>query len=302
MAWRPDLVTLKLFVSVCEERSLSRAADREAVVVSAVSKRLSEFEEATGVQLLLRHPKGIELTAAGTATLARARLILAATDLLREDLEGFAHGVRGSIRMLAALSAGVESFASDTASFVRENPQISLKIEERMAQDIIEGLRAGEADIGLGFASAAALDLHQTPYALNNLAVFAGPAHPLHGRESVKLVDLLRTNLVALSATSGTTMLLTSLAARESETITYRAFTSNLDMAFRIIADGSAVGVFGELAGVPLQSWYQVRPIRIDEDWAARQVVIFTRDAVPNASPTRRLLEHLVSRRTHAAR
>lgn len=294
MAWRPDLVTLRLYVAVCEERSFSRAADREAMVVSAISKRIAEFEDAAGVQLLHRHAKGVELTDAGAAALARAKQILTSADQLRDDLQGFAQGDRGHVRVLAALSAGVASFAADISTFLRAHPRISVEIEERMAPDIVAGLRAGEADLGLGFASAADLDLHQTPYAVNNLAVFVGAGHPFQSRECLCFSDLVEAELVALRPSSGTTLLLSSMAARESKSLNYRAFTSTLETAFRIIADGTAVGVFGEHAGAALQRWHSVKSIPIAEEWANRQVVLYTRESQPIAPPTRRLMEHLL--------
>lgn len=294
MNWRPDLQTLRLFMAVCEEQSFSRAAEREATVVSAVSKRISEFENAAGTQLLLRSAKGIELTDAGVAALARARQILAAAELLQEDLRAFKQGERGHVRILAAVSAGVESFASDLASFLDSHPLVSVGIEERMASAIIEGVRAGEADLGLGFASASAFDLHQTPYAMNSLAVFAAPGHPLFHKDRLVFTDILDMELVALSASSGTTRLLSSLAARESRTLRYRAFTSTLEAAFRIISTGTSIGVLGEHAGLALQRWYGVKAIALAEDWAQRELVFYTRDKPPGSAPTRQLLAHFL--------
>ena len=43
-----DPLSLRLFVAVCEERNIALAAQREAIVASAVSKRISQMEEATG--------------------------------------------------------------------------------------------------------------------------------------------------------------------------------------------------------------------------------------------------------------
>lgn len=51
---RLDLITLQLFVAVHEEGSLTRAAAREAIAVSAASKRLMELEEALGISLFVR--------------------------------------------------------------------------------------------------------------------------------------------------------------------------------------------------------------------------------------------------------
>lgn len=47
-----DPVTLRMFVAVCEERNIARAAEREAIVASAISKRIAAIESELGVQLL----------------------------------------------------------------------------------------------------------------------------------------------------------------------------------------------------------------------------------------------------------
>jgi DNA-binding transcriptional LysR family regulator len=68
-----DLLTLRLFVAVCEEGSLGRAAAREALVASAVSKRIAAVEQAVGAALLVRGRRGVAPTAAGQALLRQAR-------------------------------------------------------------------------------------------------------------------------------------------------------------------------------------------------------------------------------------
>ena len=49
-----DPVTLRLFIAVCEERNIARAAAREALVASAVSKRIGAIEQQVGTPLLVR--------------------------------------------------------------------------------------------------------------------------------------------------------------------------------------------------------------------------------------------------------
>jgi hypothetical protein len=45
---RIDLTTLRLFIAVCDEQNLTRAAQREGIAASAVSKRMNDFELAFG--------------------------------------------------------------------------------------------------------------------------------------------------------------------------------------------------------------------------------------------------------------
>ena len=59
-----DLTSLRLFVAVCETRNIARAAERQAIVGSAISKRLSALEATVGTPLLQRRRRGVEPTPA----------------------------------------------------------------------------------------------------------------------------------------------------------------------------------------------------------------------------------------------
>ena len=99
---RLDLVTLKLFVAIVEEQSINRAAEREFIAPSAVSKRIADLEHATQTQLLIRHRKGVEPTVAGLAMLNHARTMLRNLAELESEMFDYADGVRGNVRMLAS--------------------------------------------------------------------------------------------------------------------------------------------------------------------------------------------------------
>src|SRR5437667_232173 len=81
MARHFDPQTLRLFVAVCEERNIARAAQREAIVPSAVSKRIAAIERDIGAPLLVRGRRGIEPTAAGQTLLRQARDMLGAMEV-----------------------------------------------------------------------------------------------------------------------------------------------------------------------------------------------------------------------------
>jgi DNA-binding transcriptional LysR family regulator len=50
-----DLRTLKLFVAVVEEQTVAKAAAREHIAASAVSKRIADLENEMKVTLFRRH-------------------------------------------------------------------------------------------------------------------------------------------------------------------------------------------------------------------------------------------------------
>ena len=83
---RIDFVTLKLFVAIADERSLTRAAEREHLALAAVSKRVSDLESQLGIALLYRQPKGVELTPAGHALLHHARNMMDNLEQLNAEM------------------------------------------------------------------------------------------------------------------------------------------------------------------------------------------------------------------------
>ena len=73
-----ELRHLRYFVSVAEQGSVSRAAQKLFIAQPALSTQIKQLEEEVGAQLLVRVPRGVQLTAAGVAFLEDARAILRA--------------------------------------------------------------------------------------------------------------------------------------------------------------------------------------------------------------------------------
>jgi molybdenum-dependent DNA-binding transcriptional regulator ModE len=124
-----DLHSLRLFVAVCELRSLSRAAERMNMALSAASRRLKLFEEEIGAPLVKRLPHGLELTTAGFTAERYAQSVLQMADQLAVNMDEHRSGVRGRIRVAASSSALVQKLAADLAGFARDNPDIKIDLE-----------------------------------------------------------------------------------------------------------------------------------------------------------------------------
>ncbi len=121
MARTFDPVTLRLFIAVCEERNLARAAEREAIVASAVSKRIAAIEAEVGAPLLVRGRRGIEPTAAGQALLRQAREALGAMERMHAELSDFATGVQSSAGVAAAPSVQPSNKSMSAVRVVRSS-------------------------------------------------------------------------------------------------------------------------------------------------------------------------------------
>src|SRR4051794_39955712 len=75
-----DLRHLRSFVAVAEEGNIGRAAQRLFITQPALSRQMQQLEHDVGADLLLRTPRGVQLTEPGAEFLERARVAVEAAD------------------------------------------------------------------------------------------------------------------------------------------------------------------------------------------------------------------------------
>lgn len=148
-ARRIDLTSLQLFVAVCELGSIGRAAEREFIAASAVSKRLSDLEATVDTALLYRHSRGVTLTPAGESLLHHARNVLYGLERMQGELSEYADGVRGHVRIHANMSAIVQFLPEDLGVFARKHGQVKIDLQEQLSPAVLAAVQEGTADIGI---------------------------------------------------------------------------------------------------------------------------------------------------------
>src|SRR5881227_3783771 len=183
-----DPVSLRMFVAVCDERNIARAAEREAIVASAISKRIAALEDSVGVSLLTRGRRGIEPTPAGEALLRHARDVLTAMERVHAELREFGRGVHGSVRVFASLSALSEFLPDDVGSFLARQRTMRVSLDERVSSEIVRGVREGAADFGVCWDAGDLAGLQMLAYRSVHLCAIAPSSHPLARRKRLAFV------------------------------------------------------------------------------------------------------------------
>ena len=290
---RLDLTTLQLFLAVHEEGTLTRAAERETIAISAASKRLLELEQAVGAPLFVRKARGMELTAAGETLLHHARRVLSDVESIGIELAEHARGVRGYVRMVANLSAIVEFLPEDLRTFLAANDQVKIDLEERPSGVIVKSVADSLADFGICSAEADSRGLHTFHYRHDRLAVVMREDHPLAAREHIAFAETLDSDHVGLHSASSISAR-TGLAARQAgKPLRLRIRVPGFDAVCRMVQAGMGVGV------IPLEYYpllgpsMGLRAVALDDEWARRELVILVRN-VETLTPVSRLrFEHL---------
>jgi DNA-binding transcriptional LysR family regulator len=288
-----DPVTLRLFVAVCEERNIARAAAREAIVASAVSKRIAALEQSVGAALLVRGRRGIVPTAAGDALLRRSHELLGSMERLHAELSEFASGAHGSVRVVASLSVLAEQLPDDIAAFLARHQAVRVSLDERVSPEVVRSVREGAADVGVLWDASDLSGLRTLPYRFDHLCVVVHPSHRFARRKRLRFADTFDEVSVGLAPSGTMHAMLRRQAALLGRTLTHRIQVSGLDAACRIVGAGLGIAVLPREAALPHASASGVVMVPLAEPWGVRRFVICWRGDDTLSAAARLLLEHL---------
>ena len=293
-ARRIDLTSLQLFVAVCELGSIGRAAEREYIAASAVSKRLSDLEAAVDTALLYRHSRGVTLTPAGESLLHHARNVLYGLERMQGELSEYSDGVRGHVRMHATISSIVQFLPEDLGSFAREHSQIKIDLQENLSADVLQAVHEGTADIGIcNMGQANPNGLQTRPYRTDHLVPVAPEDHPLTERSAIAFEEVLDWDVVGLHGGSSISLAMRGAATRSGTALRQRIQVTSLDAMCRMIDNGLGVGLIPHRAFELMQGVGRLRSVPLTDAWAQRTLSLVARDFDALPVTSRLLVEHL---------
>lgn len=290
---RLDLITLQLFVAVFEEGTLTRAANREAIAVSAASKRLMELEQVLGVSLFVRRAKGMDLTAAGETLLHHARQMLFNVEKMGLELGEHSHGVRGYVRMLANLSAIIQFLPEDLRDFSERHPEVKTDLEERPSNGVVQGVLDGVADLGICSSDTDTKGLPSVTYRHDKLVVLMLADHSLATRETLAFSETLDSDYVGLHAASSINMR-THAAAREAgRMLRLRIHVPGFDAMCRMVQANMGIGILPQKAYELFGRALGLHAVPLTDDWSDRSLILVVRDEAQLSPVSRLLFEYL---------
>lgn len=288
-----DPVSLKLFIAVVEEGSIAAAADREHIAAAAVSRRIAELEDVLGSALLHRHARGAEPTAAGLALRDLARQALHILDDLPVQLQDFASGVRGQVRIYSNISGITQFLPKDLASFAQAHPNVRLLLDESNSPDTIRAVAENVADVGVYTAFDHDDGVQSLPYRRDQLCLVVQKDHRLVRQRRIWFADLLDEPFVGLRTGSAINLLLSAQAARLGRSLKFRIQVTGFDALCLMVQQGLGIGIAPEGVVRLYASALGIRKVNLSDPWAQRELRIAVRNVDNLPAAARRLIEHL---------
>jgi LysR family nitrogen assimilation transcriptional regulator len=166
-----NLKQLTHFQSVASHGCITTAAARCNIAQSALSSQIAALEADLGVQLLIRHARGVSLTPCGEVLLAHAKQISAHLDQARREVREAAD-VAGEVSIGIPVSmAGVLTLPLLQA-LETEFPGAQVHVFEGLTGDLRGWLRSGKIDTGILYGDDQADGLALTELAEDELVLF----------------------------------------------------------------------------------------------------------------------------------
>lgn len=288
-----DPVSLRLFVSVVEEGTIAAAAKREHIAAAAVSKRLSELEELLDSKLLERSNKGITPTDAGLSLLFMARSALNNLNEIVVQMRDYSHGRRGSVQILANISAITQFLPAKIKSFMDLYPLITVSMEERQSLGITKAVAENRADIGVFTRLPHGADIEVFPFRHDQLVLLVPNEHPLAARDSVRFGETLDYGYVALSRGTHLNFQLIKAANDLGRSLKIRMEVSSYDALCGMVQAGVGIGILPE-GSVDMYKIDRAKRVRLDEAWTFRELSICVRSRSALSVAAGLFLDHLL--------
>ncbi|WP_460452219.1 LysR family transcriptional regulator [Alsobacter sp. SYSU BS001988] len=300
---RLDLTTLRIFLSVYNLRSLTRAAEREHIAPSAVSKRIHDLELDLETPLFRRHPRGVSPTEAGEALVRHVQKLFENVNRMEAELGEYAAGVHGQIRIHAHSSAVVQYLPGDISSFLREHPGVRIDLREESTNAVLQSVSDGVADIGVyGGNVEAPPGTRVLHYRRDNLVAVLPLGHVLAGRDSLAFAEMHGADHISLETGSSLQVLLADAAEAAGLSIPVKIEVTTFQAAWRMVEAGLGVAVMPKGVVASAVEKGRVVAVPLTDDWAHRRLSICVRGGRDLAAPARRMLKHLTAAASEPSR
>lgn len=181
------LEQIKNFIALADFRNFTKAAERNFISQSSLSRSVASLENSLGIKLLERDTRYVTLTQAGEYLRDEGNRILDELYMLEAVLKDMSEGKIGHM-MAFVPDFYFAPFSDGCRSFCESFPEVEVEIEVERSWQIAERVAMREADFGLTFEHEAdSPDLEVHTIMKDRLAVLLPDFHPLAGKQSVSL-------------------------------------------------------------------------------------------------------------------
>lgn len=290
-----DLKKLQILRALHETGTVTAAAAALRMTPSAVSQQLAALSKQTGTPVIEPRGRGVRLTGAAHLLLRHAEVVFAQLERAGAELDGYARGTAGLVRVGTIATAISRLVVPAAALLRRDAPGITLSVRETEAAEVYEELAAGEVDLAVSLAVDAptARDPRFVlfPLLADPLDVALPPGHPMAAVPGLRLSRLAQEPWIFGSR--GPWRDITLAACADAGFVPEQAHAAaDWPAIFSLVAAGMGIALVPRMAGSGgLRSEVAVRPLDVDRP--RRRIVGAVRGGAEDSPLLRRTMDAL---------
>lgn len=271
-----SLRQLRAFVAVATSGSFSRAADTLALTQPAVSRNVTELEQALGLQLLHRTTREVELTEAGRLLLGNVTRVLEDLDACLLEVQGLATQRKGRVKVASSPTLSAHLLPQCIARGRQLSPDVNIQLLDRIQSDVLLSVRSGEVDFGVVIDPSEKQDLHAQSILSEPFCLVCLSSDRLARKKEVHWAELAGQPLVLLDHASGSRRLIDAALQSHGAAAPVVQDVGHTTTIYSMVEQGLGLSVVPQLA--------------IPDDWkkraatpakAAGEAVLVSRKLVP---------------------
>lgn len=290
-----DLTDLRLLLAIADAGSLSKAARRFPIALSAASNRLRGLEDDCGIAVFERSATGMKPTPAGRFILERAARVVNEMEQLSDTVRELRSPQRRSVR-LAGTTVAISTFLPQAlGEFLADHPEVDLQLEERTSRDILAAVQAREVEIGIVDGTLPAGDVISLPFRTDRLVLLVPRTHALVQRATTRLRDAFEYSFVCLPAERPMQHFIESRAIQSGRPLKVRVRAPSFDAIAQLVAQDAGIALLPEAAAIRFAKEMPVGLVALDDAWANRELRVCFADPgalSPHAELLLRYLAH----------
>lgn len=285
------LKKLRAFQTIADEGSFVAASRKLRLSQPALSQCVKQLESEIGGQLFDRTTRSVSLTSLGRSFLPHVRHLLRLLESIVVDMQDLVSRRRGEVTIACLPSVASRLMPRVVAINEKLFPGIRVIIRDSNMREVVQNVRRGEADLGIGSAHDNDLDLGSTVLAEDEFHAILPVTFPLSRKKRLSWKDLADAPFISMSHNNGVRELLDAAFEQHGVRVRTVAEVSNIATLTAMVEEG--VGVSALPALVLPRSTHSLVRHRPLTPLLNRKIRLFWRSGIGMSPATQALVTSL---------
>ncbi|MBV8380424.1 MAG: LysR family transcriptional regulator [Paucibacter sp.] len=243
---------LEALIDIVDLGSFSKAAEKQHISQTGLTRRMQRLEEQLGLRLLDRTTRSVTLTSVGRDFLPEARRLIEEVERSFLRLRHRAQRLDGDVVIASVPSLMFGRLPQVLGDYMHQCPHTRIEVLDRNSTRVLDAVRHRQAEFGLHVHLPEHLpDLHHEPLAAAPFSAVCRADHALADRTRLEWADLGGHDLITLGGSSGNRQRMESQLTRSGIDIRTRFVVEYYSTALGLAAQGLGVAILVDLGVAP---------------------------------------------------